>query len=172
MLIEVSYLPHLQELQSFIESKPFFTTSSFKLYKHQGKLLCLCYTGDRVDYSHFIGLILPSLKTSTCTVSTISLFPLNAFKSADPVDSSILRYLSTTKVQEVSQLETPNFITGLSADIASYGKLYDYSFASYVLYMNEFDQDSYQKLALVLDKLDMSLNLKPQIISNANSLYI
>lgn len=172
VLIEASYLPHLQELQSLLGSKAFFATSSFKLYKQQGKLLCLCYTGDRVDYSHFMDLLLPSLKASSCTASTISLNPLNAFKTEEPVDSSVLRCLSTVKVQGIEQLETPNFITGLSAAIATNGKFYDYPFTSYVLYMNDFDQDSSQKLTTIFDKLGISLNLKPQIVSNANSLYI
>jgi hypothetical protein len=116
--------------------------------------------------------ILASLKSSSCAVSTISLNPLNAFKTEDPVDYSILRCLSSSKVQGTQQLETPNFITGLSAAIASYGKLHDFPFTSYVLYMNEFDQDSSQKLSSVLDKMGISIDLKPKVMSNANTLYI
>lgn len=173
IVIETSYLPHLYELQLFMNSKPFFTTSSFKLYNDQGKLLCLCYTGDRVDYSQFLNTLLPSLKALTCTVTTIALNPLNSFKTEASIDTSVLRCLSTTKIQGVLPLETPNFISsGVSASIATYGKFYEFPCTTFVLFTNDLDQDSLQKLTTVLDKLSFSLNLKPKSVSNGNSLYI
>lgn len=165
--METSYLPHLYELQSFISSKPFFTTSNFKLFKHQETLLCLC--ADRLDFSSFLKHLLPSLQSSACTVSTISFYALNSYKTEATLDSCVLRCLS--KVQGILPLDSPNFVTGLTASIATYGKFYEFPFTSYILYTNDLDQDCCKNLTLILDKLGLSLNLKPQA-SNASSLYI
>lgn len=154
-----------------MSTKAFFSTSSFKLFKLQGKLLCLCFS-DRTDYQPFLTHLLPSLKSSICKVSTISFNLLNAFKTEEAVDSCVLRCISTTKVQDIHQLETPNFITGLSASIATYGKFYDFPCTTFILYANDLDQDCIKKLSSVLDKLSLKLNMKPKIVSNANSLYI
>lgn len=170
VIIEGGFSKQIIDQTSFKSIDPIFKTSGFYLYALEEKIVCFS------SQNNYPKLPTPS---TDCKIKMLSLQHLSSYKAIYNRDATcIVRKLTTEENiedDEIANLETPNFISGFSADLGSLCKLHDIPFTCYIAYINNLDEITMKNiLQLMKNRLRVieNDNLKSHCLYNNSNLYI
>ncbi|CAO1405874.1 unnamed protein product [Diamesa serratosioi] len=144
------------------------------LYEFSEQKLIICVAEEK-DLNYF-GVITELLKPwieIAENVNCISIQSLSEYKHKDQQEGCLIRGIKSN-LKDVPELEVPNFITGLSAGIASYRKFKSLSYSVYVAYVDIFDIFSVKAILDLLKKLKLPYNenVKIRALHQKSDLYM
>ena len=169
MIIEGTHIKQIIDQTSFKAMNPAYKKTGFYLYSLDEKIVCFS------SQNNFPKLPTPS---TSCKVKMLSLQHLSSYKAHYNREATcIVRKLTSEKCEDdqVVNLETPNFISGFSADVGSLCKFHDIPFTCYIAYISDLDAITMKNILELLKnrlKVIERVNLVSNCLYNNSNLYI
>ena len=141
-------------------------------FPEQKLIICVAEEKDLNYFSVITELLKPWIEIAE-NVNCVSIQSLSEYKHKDQQEGCLIRGIKSN-LKDVPALEVPNFITGLSAGIASYRKFKNLSYSVYIAYVDIFDIFSVKAILELLKKLELPYNenVKVRALHQKSDLYM
>lgn len=162
--------PILNSKSSFVE----ILNHKVSLYEFPEQKLVICVAEEKdLNYFSVITELLKPWIESAESVNLVSIQSLSEYKHKDQQEGCLIRGIKSN-FKDIPALEVPNFITGLSAGIASYSKFKHLSYSVYIAYVDIFDIFSVKAILELLKKLELPYNenVKVRALHQKSDLYM